>query len=105
LISTSKNNDGLVIAYCEWRNVGQSGFDKLHGEYVYIADIWIHDSHHNDWSIYREFMNEIFQKALHAKFMYFQRRKYQGRMSRVYTKERIMKLVDKCPMMLVKVLV
>jgi len=82
--------------------VGQSGFDKLDGEYIYIADLWIHDSHKDDWSIFRELMRDVFRKAWSAKWVYFQRRKYGGKQSKNYSKERMMKLIDKVPAYVVK---
>ena len=105
MISVSKDTQGRVIAYMESRNVGQSGFDKLNGEYIFIADLWIHDSHKNDWSVYRELMQDVFRKMWSAKQVYFVRKKYKDRVSNLYSKERIMKLLDRSPMMLIKELV
>lgn len=79
----------------ESRVVGRSGFDKLNGEYLYIADFWIHDSHKNDWSIFRELMNDALFKALSAEWVYFQRKKYGGRQSKNYSRSQIMKLLDR----------
>jgi len=95
LISTVKNNDGLVIAYMETRVVGQSGFDKLMGEYLYVADLWIHDSYSNDWSIFRELTMDALRKAKSVKHIYFQRKKYGGKQSKNYSKEVIMKLLNR----------
>ena len=102
MISVSKDNEDRVIAYAESRVVGQSGFDKLGGEYLYIADLWIHESHKNDWAIYRELMNDTFRKALSVKWIYFQRRKYGCKQSRNYSKEQIMKLLQRCPMLVLR---
>lgn len=105
MISTVKDLDDRVIAYMESRVVGQSGFDKLEGEYLYIADLWIHDSRENDWSIFRELVRDAFRKAKSVEWIYFTRRKYGGRQSKNYSKERIMKLVDKSPMGVMKELI
>jgi len=86
----------------ESRVVGQSGFDKLHGEYLYIADLWIHESRQYDWSIYRELMRDVFRRAQSVLWVYFTRRKYGGKQSRNYSKEKLMKLIDKCPMVVMK---
>ncbi len=102
MINVSKDNEERVIAYAESRVVGQSGFDKLNGEYLYIADLWIHESHKNDWSIFRELMNDILRKATSAKWIYFTRKKYDGRMSKNYTRSQIMKLLERSPIMLLK---
>jgi|SRR3990167_3887419 len=102
MITTVKNENRFVIAYMEARVVGQSGFDKLYGEYLYIADLWIHESHKNDWSIFRELMNKTFRKAWSVKWIYFQRRKYGGKQSKNYSRSQIMKLLQRCPMMILQ---
>jgi len=57
MVSVSKDNDGKVIGFLEWRQVGQSGFDKFRGEYLWINDLWIHSDYKNSWPIYRQMMN------------------------------------------------
>jgi len=105
MISTYKDTEDRVLAYLESRVVGQSGFDKLEGEYLYIADLWIHPSHQNDWSIFRDLMSDALIKARSVKWIYFTRKKYGDRMSKSYTKERILKLINKVPSMIVRELV
>lgn len=95
MISVSKDNEDKVIAYMESRQVGQSGFDKLQGEYLYINDLWIHDSHKNDWSIFRALMNDALRRCKSVKWIYFKRMKYDGRMSINYSREKIMKLLER----------
>ena len=95
MISTVKDNGDKVIAYAESRVVGQSGFDKLNGEYLYIADLWIHESQKNNYDIYRDLMNDIFFKAKSVKWIYFQIKKYGGRQSKNYSREAIMKLLER----------
>lgn len=102
MINVSKDNDGKIIAYMESRVVGQSGFDKLHGEYLYIADLWIHESYKYDWSIFRELMNDAMRKAQSATTIYFQRKKYGGRQSPNYSRSQVMRLLQRVPMMLIK---
>lgn len=94
MISTSKDNDGKVLAYIEWRLVGQSGFDKLNGEYVWINDFWIHEDYRNGY-LFRDLVNKILFNAPNARWCYFTRQKYGGRKSRLYTRERFMKLSEK----------
>lgn len=100
MISTSKDTQDRIIAYMEFRVVGQSGFDKLNGEFIYIVDLWIHNSHKNDWSIFRELMNDVLRKAWSVEWIYFQRKKYDGKQSKNYSREQIMKLLDRCPIMI-----
>ncbi len=78
----------------ESRVVGQSGFDKLNGEYLYVADLWKHDDYAYDWSIYRDLMNDALRKAQSVKWIYFQRKKY-GNRQRKYTKEQMIKLLER----------
>lgn len=94
MISVSKDNDERVIGWIEWRQVGQSGFDKLHGEYIWINDFWIHEEYRRG-DVFRQLVNAILFKAPSAKWCYFKREKYKGRMSKLYKREDFMKLSEK----------
>lgn len=94
MITTSKDNDGRVIAYIEWRQVAKSGFDKIYGEYIWINDFWIHKDYRNG-GIFRQLVNSILFKAPEALWCYFLREKYNGRKSKLYTRENFMKLSEK----------
>jgi len=94
MISVSKDDNDRIIGYIEWRQVGQSGFDKFQGEYVWINDFWIHEDHRNG-GIFRQLVNAILFKAPDAKWCYFQREKYKGRMSKLYTREHFMNFSSK----------
>ena len=94
MISVSNDNEGKVIGYIEWRQVGQSGFDKLHGEYVWINDFWIHPDYRGG-HVMVNLIEKILNIARQAKWCYFTRRKYDGRLSKLYSREKFMRLVDK----------
>ena len=94
MISVSKDDEGRVIGYIEWRQVGQSGFDKFRGEYVWVNDFWIHEDYRNGY-VFIQLVNSILFKAQDAKWCYFRRGKYHGRVSKLYTREHFMKLSDK----------
>lgn len=95
MISTVKDDNDRVVAYLEWRQVGQSGIDKFRGEYLWINDLWIHPDYNSRWDVYRDLMNQTLFKAMDTKWMYFRRQKYGGRVSRLYSRERLMELLCK----------
>lgn len=76
----------------EWRQVGQSGFDKFQGEYIWINDLWVHPEYDGSTCI-RQIIEDILSKALDAKFCYFTRQKYNGRMSRLWKRENFEMLI------------
>ena len=94
MVSTVKDNNDRVIAFLEWRQVGQSGFDKLHGEYIWINHLWVHDDY-KGYAIIKELIDDVLLKARMAKYAYFTRRKYQGRMSKLYKREDFSRLLRK----------
>ena len=94
MVSISKDIDGRVIGWIEWRHVGQSGFDKLNGEFIWINDFWIHEEYRRGY-IFRDLVNSILFKAPTALWCYFLREKYNGRKSKLYTREDFMKLSEK----------
>jgi len=73
VVTTLKNENGFVIAYCEWRLVGPSGYEVDHGEYIWINDMWVHESMRNK-SLVNQFIDEIMRIVPQAKACYFQRK-------------------------------
>jgi len=93
LISISKDNDGRVIGYIEWRQVGQSGFDKVCGEYVWLQNLWIHEQFRGK-GILQELISDILMKAPDAKYGYFTREKYNHRMSKSFKRESVERVAN-----------
>jgi hypothetical protein len=85
MITTLKDDIGRIIAYCEWRLVGQSGYDKEDGEYVWINDIWVHQDFERTKRINR-IIDEIMRIAPSAKWGYFVRGKY-GFRKKMFSRE------------------
>lgn len=73
MITTLKDGDGKVIAYCEWRLVGPSGYEVPNGEYVWINDCWVHWSFRMKNKIKR-IIDEVMRAVPMAKYCYFQRK-------------------------------
>lgn len=94
MISKSLDSYERIIGYIEWREVGQSGFDKYQGEYIWVNDMWIHEEFRNG-ETFKELVNDVLFKAPQAKWCYFKRGKYKGRLSKLYTRNEFMKLVSK----------
>lgn len=92
MISVSKDDSGKVIAYVEWRQVGQSGFDKLKGEYVWLQNLWIHPDHRGK-GILQELITDVLTKAPDAQFGYFTREKYGHRMSKSFKRSSVENIV------------
>ena len=73
MITSLKDNDGKIIAYCEWRLVGQSGQEVPSGEYIWLNDCWVHDGYRMTHRINR-IIDEIMRLVPNAKYCYFQRK-------------------------------
>jgi len=86
MVTTSKDENGKIIAYCEWRQVGPSGFDVQDGPYLYIADLWIHEDYRG-LGFLIEIIDKILVLAPSAKACYFTHKKYGDRMSRLWKRE------------------
>ena len=94
MVSASHDEDGKVIGWVEWRQVGQSGHDKYHGEYVWIQEIWIHRDYRGS-HIFYDLIDKIMTLATDAKYAYFTHAKYNDRMSKLYTRKQFEKLMRK----------
>ena len=94
MVTKIQDDNGFIIGYCEWRQVGQSGFDKLRGEYIWVNDIWVHEDYESKGFI-NEMISMILSKAVEAKFCYFKREKYHGRLSKLWKRESFERLTQK----------
>ena len=94
MISCLKDNNGFIFAYLEWQIVNVMGQFEDNGEYCYIQDYWIHPAWREEHKyILAELSQQIndhkFSKNL--KWIYWNREKYNDRLSKLYPKEKFLK--------------
>lgn len=85
MITSLKDDDGRIVCYASWSLVGKSGYPLENGEYVYLEDIWVHRDFERTKRINR-IIDEVMRIAKDAKYCYFKRGKYNGRM-KIFTRE------------------
>lgn len=78
MVTVLKDDDGKVISYCEWRLVGKSGFDKPDGKFVWINDVWVHETFRHKNRLGR-LIDEVMRFVPSATHCYFSRKKYNSR--------------------------
>jgi len=93
LISSIKDEEGKVIAYVCWKQVGKSGFEKFQGEYVYLEDLWIHDAYRGKGLLQR-LIADVLEKAPEAQYGYFTREKYGHRMSKLFKRSSVERIAN-----------
>lgn len=93
MISVIQDIDDKVIGYVEWRQVGQSGFDKVGGEYVWLQNLWIHHEFRGR-SILQQLIADVLAKSPEAKYGYFTREKYDNRMSRLFNRASVERIAS-----------
>jgi len=86
MLETIKDNDGKVVAYCEWNLVDKKGHTDSQGKYVFVRDMWIHETIKGVKSI-RDFIDMIGLRAPSAAWVYWERKKYGGRIKMVKRRE------------------
>ena len=87
MIAVKKDKEGRVIAYCEWRLVGQSGYECPNGKYVYVPDIWVHSSTRHQHLI-NEIIDDVMALVPQAEYCYFQRKDYNNKV-RIFTRSQM----------------
>ena len=90
MVESIKDNDGKIVAYCEWVLLDKNGQFKDKGEYIWINDLWIHKDHRRNGMI-KKFTELIEPKVPSARYIYWKRHKYEDRMS-CYNEQRFLKL-------------
>ena len=82
MITTEKDSEGRIIAYCEYQIVNKEGLQDEYGEYTFINDIWLHHTYRP--KIFRRLMHKMVNNELTkyplVKWIYFKRDKHGGRM-------------------------
>jgi hypothetical protein len=79
MVVTLKDLEGKIIAYCEYKIVGPSGYEIDNGEYIWVNDLWIYEDYRGK-NTFNRIIDEILRKVPQAKYGYFKRGKYGGRM-------------------------
>lgn len=73
MITTLKDEGGKVVAFCEWRLLGESGLEVPSGKYVWVNDCWVHEDYRNKHKVAR-IIDEIMRTVPQAEYCYFQRK-------------------------------
>ena len=85
MITNLKDDAGKIIAYCEWRLVGPSGYEAPNADHIWVNAIWVHDDYRHLNKI-GMIIDEIMANTPQAMFGYFSRGKYGDRM-KMFTRE------------------
>ena len=80
MLLTHKDKDDKVIAYLEYEIVDKWGHPCEGGQYCYVRDIFVHKSIKNKFN-FKTWVELEHPKYPQVKFLYWQRQKYQNRMS------------------------
>ncbi len=94
MITCIKDDDGRIISYMESWQVAQSGFQQLNGEYLWVNSLWVHKNYRNKGMILK-MVKITLDKIPAIKYGYWIREKYNGRKSKLYSRERFQKLIDR----------
>lgn len=73
MITTVKDSEGRVIAFCEWRLVGRDGLESSNGRYVWVNDCWVHEAFRN-MSLVSRIIDDVMTAVPRAEYCYFQRK-------------------------------
>jgi len=84
LVISLKDNTGRIIAYCEMRVVGPSGYEIQDGEYLWVNDMWAHLEFRKT-GIMGRMIDEIMIVLPQINYCYFQRKDKNERV-RIYSR-------------------
>lgn len=85
MITTIKDDENYVVAFCEWRLVGPSGYEVQNGEYIWVNDLWVHPKY-RELGLIGRIIDEVMSKVPQAKYCYFQRLQVNERV-RIYPRK------------------
>ena len=84
MVITREDAEGRVIAWAEFRRVNEKGIEDICGDYLWVEEVWVHKDFRtrkgfND--ILKAFINTYAAKYPWCQYIYWQRGKYNERMS------------------------
>jgi hypothetical protein len=95
MIYKRHDSDNRIIGYVIYHQFGPNANFSIDGEYIYVEDIWIHESVRFK-NLIAQMVNDVLPNFSKVKYLYWVRHKYGDRMSlyEVVRGERI-KLIKK----------
>lgn len=90
MITTLKNDEGLIYAYMEWLVVDENGQQNSKGHYLYVIDSWIHEKY-RDGRVFQRLQLEVLEDEATqgTTEVYWENRKRGDRPVEIISKERI----------------
>ena len=73
------DNSGNIIVACEWRKVNEHCQFDANGKYIWVHTVEISKQYQNNGILYK-LIKQILNEMPEAKYCWFRREKYQGRM-------------------------
>lgn len=94
MLTYLKDRDGKIEAFCEWKLVGQSGYEMENGKYLWVNDLWIHESVRNEGRL-GMLIEEIFAVVPdETQICYFKRSRHSPAIH-TYTREQMARMCEK----------
>ena len=94
MITCIKDDDGRIVSYMESWQAAQSGFRQPFGEYLWVNSLWVHRNYRFKGLILK-MVKMVLDENPSIKYGYWLREKYNGRKSKLYSRERFQKLIDR----------
>lgn len=90
MLNVLKNDDGYIYAYVDWTRVNEKSDVVNDGDFIYIKHIWVHERFRNN-RVLKILINLIDEDDYSngAKFVYWNREKYNKRQSRIYLRKKL----------------
>ena len=76
MIEFHLNKNNLCDAFLEWTLVDKDGKVSNNGEYIYLREMWTFEKN----GLHKILGKRVFDKTPKAKYIYWKRKKYGGRM-------------------------
>ena len=91
MVHTLHTKEDFIYAYVVFKTVDEHGKAKNEGLYIYVEDMWIHDSFRRS-EVFKELVKYIdnHPQTANAVGVYWRREKY-NRFSKIYKREAFLK--------------
>jgi len=85
MVSVLQNGEGYIYAYADWKTTNHYGHHTNKGLYIYVQHLWIHKKYRGTDAIKKLItLIDEHPNAVNALWVYWQREKYNKRLSKSF---------------------
>ena len=94
MVTNIKDKNGKIVSYLEYSLTDKAGNENLEGDFVLVRDYWVHEKFRHRKTILWQLIKKMLPNILSARWVYWERQKYDGKAQIYPVKKFIRKAIE-----------